>query len=73
MRWWHKTLLTGLALLLLLTAGAYWYLQKQLAALPVQTGLAFVVVQHLAPDQPSILPELLQRSTAVPVLNRLLA
>ena len=36
MRWWHKTLLTGLALLLLLTAGAYWYLQKQLAALPVQ-------------------------------------
>ncbi|HEY9041320.1 MAG TPA: YdbH domain-containing protein [Rheinheimera sp.] len=36
MRWWHKTLLTGLALLLLLTAGVYWYLQKQLAALPVQ-------------------------------------
>lgn len=35
MRWWLKTLLTGLALLLLLTAGAYWYLQKTLAALPL--------------------------------------
>ncbi|HEX5793785.1 MAG TPA: YdbH domain-containing protein [Rheinheimera sp.] len=37
MRWWHKTLLTGLVLLLLLTAGAYWYLQKTLAALPIQS------------------------------------
>lgn len=36
MRRWHKTLLKGLALLLLLVAGAWWYLQKTLAALPLQ-------------------------------------
>ncbi|PKM19847.1 MAG: hypothetical protein CVV11_09610 [Gammaproteobacteria bacterium HGW-Gammaproteobacteria-15] len=36
MRWWHKTLLTGLVLMLLLLATGYWYLQKTLAALPVQ-------------------------------------
>lgn len=35
MRWWHKTLLTGLVILLLLTAGTYWYVQQKLAALPV--------------------------------------
>lgn len=31
------------------------------------TGIAFVVVAHLAPDQESLLPELLQRMTAMPV------
>ena len=36
MRRWQKTLLIALALLLLLTASAYWYLQKTLAALPLQ-------------------------------------
>ena len=49
------------------SAGGLNALQLMLAQLPTQTGLAFVVVQHLAPDQPSILPELLQRTTAVPV------
>lgn len=36
MRWWHKTLLTSLVLMLLLLATGYWYLQKTLASLPVQ-------------------------------------
>ena len=36
MRRWQKMLLTAFALLLLLTAAAYWYLQKTLAALPLQ-------------------------------------
>ncbi len=36
MRWWQKTLLTGLVLMLLALAGAYWYVQKTLAALPLQ-------------------------------------
>ena len=49
------------------SAGGLNALQLMLAQLPSHTGLAFVVVQHLAPDQPSILPELLQRTTAVPV------
>ncbi|NRQ44089.1 YdbH domain-containing protein [Rheinheimera sp. YQF-2] len=35
MRRWQKMLLTAFALLLLLTAAAYWYLQKNLAALPL--------------------------------------
>ncbi|MBZ9613604.1 intermembrane phospholipid transport protein YdbH family protein [Rheinheimera maricola] len=35
MRRWQKVLLTASALLLLLTASAYWYLQKTLAALPL--------------------------------------
>lgn len=49
------------------SAGGLNALQLMLAQLPTKTGLAYVVVQHLAPDQPSILPELLQRTTAVPV------
>lgn len=32
-------------------------------------NLAFVVVQHLAPDQPSLLPQLLQRCTTLRVLE----
>jgi len=51
------------------SAGGLEALRLMLAALPVQSGMAFVVVQHLAPDQPSILAELLQRVTAIPVLQ----
>ncbi len=40
-----------------------------LSALPDSPGMAFVLVQHLAPDQPSMLTELLQRRTALPVLE----
>jgi two-component system CheB/CheR fusion protein len=35
--------------------------------LPPDTGLAFVFVQHLDPQQPSLLPELLAAHTAMPV------
>ncbi|MFV9504671.1 MAG: chemotaxis protein CheB [Oscillochloridaceae bacterium umkhey_bin13] len=35
--------------------------------LPPDTGLAFVFVQHLDPQQPSLLPELLASHTAMPV------
>jgi two-component system CheB/CheR fusion protein len=35
----------------------------------VETGMAFVLVQHLAPDHKSILAELLQRYTAMPVFE----
>jgi two-component system, chemotaxis family, CheB/CheR fusion protein len=33
------------------------------------TGLAFVVIQHLSPPHPSILPEIIQRFTAMPVVQ----
>jgi len=38
-----------------------------LHALPTDTGMAFVLVQHLDPKHPSILTELLAKSTALPV------
>lgn len=36
-------------------------------SMPADTGMAFVLVQHLAPDHDSLLVELLQPSTAMPV------
>lgn len=36
--------------------------------MPPDSGLAFVLVQHLDPLQPSLLPELLARHTSMPVL-----
>ena len=38
-------------------------------ALPPDTGLGFVLVQHLAPSHPSALPEILARATRMPVLE----
>ena len=35
--------------------------------MPVDTGMAFVLVQHLDPDHKSLLVELLQQHTAMPV------
>ncbi|KFE66791.1 chemotaxis protein CheB [Hyalangium minutum] len=37
--------------------------------LPTQTGMAFVIVQHLAPARESILAGLLAKATAMPVLE----
>jgi len=34
---------------------------------PPDTGMAFVLVQHLSPPYKSILPEIIQRFTAIPV------
>ncbi|WP_426075893.1 chemotaxis protein CheB [Janthinobacterium sp. PSPC3-1] len=38
-----------------------------LAQVPQESGLAFVVIQHLDPTQKAMLPELLQRATSIPV------
>ena len=35
--------------------------------MPADTGMAFVLVQHLDPNHPSILTELIQPHTAMPV------
>lgn len=37
--------------------------------LPVDTGMAFVFIQHLAPQHASMLPALLSRTTAMPVME----
>ena len=49
------------------SAGGLEALQKLLGALPVETGMGFVIVQHLAPDQASSLAEILARATKMPV------
>lgn len=37
--------------------------------LPVDTGIAFVFIQHLSPQHASMLPSLLSRTTAMPVIE----
>ena len=49
------------------SAGGLEAIKILLQNLPMDTGLAFVVVQHLAPNQESMLPEILARSTKMPV------
>ncbi|HLK51091.1 MAG TPA: CheR family methyltransferase [Bryobacteraceae bacterium] len=51
------------------SAGGLEAFQEILAALPGDTGLAFVFVQHLDPNHNSILGELLAKSTNMPVLQ----
>jgi two-component system CheB/CheR fusion protein len=51
------------------SAGAFSAIQEFLAEIPSDSGIAFVLVQHLAPDQPSILADLLGRQSNIPVLR----
>ena len=49
------------------SAGGLEALEAFFEHVPPEPGMAFVVVQHLAPDHPSIMPELLGRRTKMPV------
>ncbi len=49
------------------SAGGLAALQSFFDALPDNTGLAFVVVTHMDPERESLLPQLLQKNTAMPV------
>jgi len=49
------------------SAGGLEALQQLLRALPRDTGMGFVIVQHLAPDHASSLVEILSRATKMPV------
>jgi len=49
------------------SAGGIEALSQLLEALPLDTGMAFVVVQHLDPDHKSQLTQILSRSTTLPV------
>jgi two-component system CheB/CheR fusion protein len=51
------------------SAGGLEAFQEILASFPINTGLAFVFVQHLDPNHPSILGELLAKGTKMPVLQ----
>jgi two-component system CheB/CheR fusion protein len=49
------------------SAGGLEAITELLAALPAKTGLAYIVVQHLDPEHPSHLPELLRRRVQMSV------
>ncbi|MBK1703984.1 chemotaxis protein CheR [Halochromatium glycolicum] len=49
------------------SAGGLDALERFFQALPVQTGAAFVVIQHLSPDHKSMMGNLLGRYTSIPV------
>ena len=49
------------------SAGGLAALQAFFGAMPPDTGMAFVVIMHLSPEHASILAEVLQRTTTMPV------
>jgi len=49
------------------SAGGLEAFTQLLGALPVDTGMAFVLVQHLAPQHESMLTALLSHATALPI------
>ena len=51
------------------SAGGLEALEEFFEHMPVRSGMAFAVVQHQDPDQPSLLPEILQRYTQMPVVE----
>ncbi|HEY1957153.1 MAG TPA: chemotaxis protein CheB [Polyangiaceae bacterium] len=49
------------------SAGGLEALEAFFQAVPLDTGMAFVVVQHLSPDFKSVMSDLLGRQTALPI------
>jgi two-component system CheB/CheR fusion protein len=49
------------------SAGGLEALERFFANVPVDSGMAFVVVQHLSPDFKSLMDELLARRTSLPI------
>ena len=51
------------------SAGGLDAFKKLLKAIPEDSGMAYVLVQHLDPSHESLLPEILQKVTPIPVLE----
>ncbi|HZP59678.1 MAG TPA: chemotaxis protein CheB [Opitutaceae bacterium] len=51
------------------SAGGLEALVQFFKRVPVDSGMAFVIIQHLDPTQKGMMPELLQRSTAIKVMQ----
>ncbi|MEJ7587460.1 MAG: chemotaxis protein CheB [Ferruginibacter sp.] len=49
------------------SAGGLEAFQKFLKAIPLNSGMAYVLVQHLDPSHESMLPEILQKVTSIPL------
>ena len=52
------------------SAGGLESLERLFTNLPTDTGMAFVVLQHLSPDFKSLMDELLARRTSLPIARR---
>lgn len=51
------------------SAGGFEALEQFMANVPNRCGMAFVIVQHLDPTRKGLMPELLQRSTSMKVMQ----
>jgi chemotaxis response regulator CheB len=51
------------------SAGGLDAFRQLLSRLPIDTGMAFVLIQHLEPNQKSLLSEILARETTMPVVE----
>lgn len=51
------------------SAGGLEAFKKLIKAIPANSGMAYILVQHLHPGFESALPEILQRETAIPVVE----
>ena len=51
------------------SAGGLEAFRRMIKAIPEDSGMAYVFVQHLDPTHQSVLPELLQKVTTIPVLE----
>ncbi len=49
------------------SAGGLEAFKKLIKAIPENSGIAYILVQHLHPDHNSSLPEILQKETNIPV------
>ncbi|MCC6231582.1 MAG: PAS domain S-box protein [Verrucomicrobiales bacterium] len=50
------------------SAGGLEALERMLKGMPVDTGMAFVIIQHLSPHFESLMSELLARHTKMPII-----
>src|SRR5476651_1575879 len=51
------------------SAGGLEAISELISAIPRSSGLAFLVVQHLDPSRRSLLPDILTKRTAMPVVE----
>ena len=51
------------------SAGGLEALKAFFASMPVDSGLAFIVITHIKPERESMLPELLANITAIPIVK----
>lgn len=51
------------------SAGGLEAFEQFFQHMPIDSGMGFVLIQHLDPEHPSLLTEILQRSTAMPVVE----